>query len=410
MKKKKNKALRNILAAVAVILAAAIIYAVLGQENGEPVTVAVPSTGTIVERIPANGKIHPVTEVKISPDVSGEIIELNVEEGDRVSRGDLVIKIKQDVYISLRDRAAATLNATRAQYQQQKASFTQAEQNYMRNKQLYGQKAISLQEFQASTAEYEMAREQLNAAEYNIESAVASLDEAEENLTKTVIYSPIDGIVSSLSVEKGERVVGTSQMAGTEMLRIADFDMMEVLVDVNENDIIRITKGDTADIEVDAYPGRTFKGVVTQIANSAKNLGSTTAALTDVTNFEVKVRILRESYADLLTSDPIPFRPGMSASVEIETERKDGVTKIPLQAVTPDGCVFVLDRQSSTVRKVAVTTGIQDIGNIEVISGLGAADTVEIVTGPYSTISRILEDGMEVRPQTDNDYTKNNEQ
>lgn len=410
MKKKKNKALRNILAAVAVILAAAIIYAVLGQENGEPVTVSVPSTGTIVERIPANGKIHPVTEVKISPDVSGEIIELNVEEGDRVSRGDLVIKIKQDVYISLRDRAAATLNATRAQYQQQKASFTQAEQNYMRNKQLYGQKAISLQEFQASTAEYEMAREQLNAAEYNIESAVASLDEAEENLTKTVIYSPIDGIVSSLSVEKGERVVGTSQMAGTEMLRIADFDMMEVLVDVNENDIIRITKGDTADIEVDAYPGRTFKGVVTQIANSAKNLGSTTAALTDVTNFEVKVRILRESYADLLTSDPIPFRPGMSASVEIETERKDGVTKIPLQAVTPDGCVFVLDRQSSTVRKAAVTTGIQDIENIEVISGLGAADTVEIVTGPYSTISRILEDGMEVRPQTDNDYTKDNEQ
>ena len=410
MKKKKNKALRNILAAVAVILAAAIIYAVLGQENGEPVTVAVPSTGTIVERIPANGKIHPVTEVKISPDVSGEIIELNVEEGDRVSRGDLVIKIKQDVYISLRDRAAATLNATRAQYQQQKASFTQAEQNYMRNKQLYGQKAISLQEFQASTAEYEMAREQLNAAEYNIESAVASLDEAEENLTKTVIYSPIGGIVSSLSVEKGERVVGTSQMAGTEMLRIADFDMMEVLVDVNENDIIRITKGDTADIEVDAYPGRTFKGVVTQIANSAKNLGSTTAALTDVTNFEVKVRILRESYADLLTSDPIPFRPGMSASVEIETERKDGVTKIPLQAVTPDGCVFVLDRQSSTVRKAAVITGIQDIENIEVISGLGAADTVEIVTGPYSTISRILEDGMEVRPQTDNDYTKDNEQ
>ena len=410
MKKKKNKALRNILAAVAVILAAAIIYAVLGQENGEPVTVAVPSTGTIVERIPANGKIHPVTEVKISPDVSGEIIELNVEEGDRVSRGDLVIKIKQDVYISLRDRAAATLNATRAQYQQQKASFTQAEQNYMRNKQLYGQKAISLQEFQASTAEYEMAREQLNAAEYNIESAVASLDEAEENLTKTVIYSPIDGIVSSLSVEKGERVVGTSQMAGTEMLRIADFDMMEVLVDVNENDIIRITKGDTADIEVDAYPGRTFKGVVTQIANSAKNLGSTTAALTDVTNFEVKVRILRESYTDLLTSDPIPFRPGMSASVEIETERKDGVTKIPLQAVTPDGCVFVLDRQSSTVRKAAVTTGIQDIENIEVISGLGAADTVEIVTGPYSTISRILEDGMEVRPQTDNNYTKDNEQ
>ncbi len=410
MRKTKNKGLKRLLAAVAVILAAVVVYAILYPEHGEPVTVGRPVTGTIIERIPANGKIHPVTEVKISPDVSGEIIELNVEEGDRVSRGDLIIMIKQDVYLSLRDRAAATLNATKAQHQQQKASFTQAEQNYLRNKQLYEQRAISLQEFQASTAEYEMAREQLNAAEYNIESAVASLDEAEENLTKTVIYSPIAGIVSSLSVEKGERVVGTSQMAGTEMLRIADFDMMEVLVDVNENDIIRITKGDTADIEVDAYPGRTFKGVVTQIANSAKNLSSTTSALTDVTNFEVKVRILQESYSDLLSNDPIPFRPGMSASVEIETERKDSVTTVPLQAVTPDGCIYVLDRASSTVRKIQVTTGIQDIGNIEVISGLDAADTVEIVTGPYSTISKILEDGMEVYPQTDNnENTTDNE-
>lgn len=406
--KKKNKGLKRLLIALAVIMAAVIVYAILHPEQGEPVTVGHPAHGTIVERIPANGKIHPVTEVKISPDVSGEIIELNVEEGDRISRGDLVIKIKQDVYISLRDRAAATLNATRAQYQQQKASFTQAEQNYQRNRQLYGQGAISLQEFQASTAEYNMAREQLNAAEYNIESAVASLDEAEENLTKTVIYSPIDGIVSSLSVEKGERVVGTSQMAGTEMLRIADFEMMEVLVDVNENDIIRISKGDTADIEVDAYPGRRFKGVVTQIANSAKNLGSTATALTDVTNFEVKIRILASSYSDLLASDPIPFRPGMSASVEIETERKDGVMTVPLQAVTPDGCVYVLDRTSSTVRKVPVVTGIQDIENIEIISGLGSPDTVEVVTGPYSTISKVLEDGLEVSPQT-TDKTKENE-
>lgn len=406
--KKKNKGLKRLLIALAVIMAAVIVYAILHPEQGEPVTVGHPAHGTIVERIPANGKIHPVTEVKISPDVSGEIIDLNVEEGDRISRGDLVIKIKQDVYISLRDRAAATLNATRAQYQQQKASYTQAEQNYQRNKQLYGQGAISLQEFQASTAEYNMAREQLNAAEYNIESAVASLDEAEENLTKTVIYSPIDGIVSSLSVEKGERVVGTSQMAGTEMLRIADFEMMEVLVDVNENDIIRISKGDTADIEVDAYPGRRFKGVVTQIANSAKNLGSTATALTDVTNFEVKIRILASSYSDLLALDPIPFRPGMSASVEIETERKDGVMTVPLQAVTPDGCVYVLDRPSSTVRKVPVVTGIQDIENIEIISGLGSPDTVEVVTGPYSTISKVLEDGLEVSPQT-TDKTKENE-
>ena len=401
-KNRKHKGLRRLLIIIAAVIVAAVIFGLLDQDKGEPVTIGTPAVGSIVERIPANGKIHPVTEVKISPDVSGEIIQLNVEEGDRVSRGDLVIMIKQDVYISLRDRAAASLNATKAQYQQQKASFVQAEQNYLRNKQLYEQRAISLQEFQTSTAEYGMAREQLKAAEYNIESAEASLDEAEENLTKTVIYSPIDGIVSSLSVEKGERVVGTSQMAGTEMLRIADFDMMEVLVDVNENDIIRISKGDTADIEVDAYPGRVFRGVVTQIANSAKNLTSTTAAVTDVTNFEVKVRILKDSYADLLPADPIPFRPGMSASVEIETERKDGVMTVPLQAVTSGSTVFIYDRATSTVREIPVTTGIQDIGNIEIIPGTDLTGSTEIVTGPYSTISKILTDGMKVRPKEDN--------
>ncbi len=399
-KKKKNKVARWLLVIAAAVIAA-VAYGALGPDKGIPVTVGTPVTGSIVERIPANGKIHPVTEVKISPDVSGEIIELNVEEGDRVSRGDLIIKIKQDVYISLRDRAVASLNATKAQYQQQKASFNQAEQNYQRNRQLYGQRAISLQEFQASTAEYEMAREQLKAAEYNIESAAASLDEAEENLTKTVIYSPIDGIISSLSVEKGERVVGTSQMAGTEMLRIADFNMMEVLVDVNENDIIRISKGDTADIEVDAYPGRTFKGIVTQIANSAKNLSGTGTALTDVTNFEVKVRILADSYADLLTSDPIPFRPGMSASVEIETEHKDSVMTVPLQAITSNNTIFLYDRTTSTIKEIPVATGIQDIGNIEIIPGTEITASTEIVTGPYSTINKTLTDGMKVVPQED---------
>ena len=400
-KKKKNKVARWLLVIAAAAVIAAVAYGALGPGKGIPVTVGTPVTGSIVERIPANGKIHPVTEVKISPDVSGEIIELNVEEGDRVSRGDLIIKIKQDVYISLRDRAVASLNATKAQYQQQKASFNQAEQNYQRNRQLYGQRAISLQEFQASTAEYEMAREQLKAAEYNIESAAASLDEAEENLTKTVIYSPIDGIISSLSVEKGERVVGTSQMAGTEMLRIADFNMMEVLVDVNENDIIRISKGDTADIEVDAYPGRTFKGIVTQIANSAKNLSGTGTALTDVTNFEVKVRILADSYADLLTSDPIPFRPGMSASVEIETEHKDSVMTVPLQAITSNNTIFLYDRTTSTIKEIPVATGIQDIGNIEIIPGTEITASTEIVTGPYSTINKTLTDGMKVVPQED---------
>ena len=393
---KKRKGIRYTLIVMAEAVTAAVLFALLRTDKGEPVVINRPTRETIIEKIPANGKIRPVTEVKISPDVSGEIIELNVDEGDRVRKGDLIIKIRQDVYISLRDRAEASLNSTKAQYRQQKAAFDQAEQNYNRNRDLYEKRAISLQEFEASTAEYGMAAEQLKAAEYNIESATASLSEAEENLTKTVIYSPIDGIISSLSVEKGERVVGTSQMAGTEMLRIADFNMMEVLVDVNENDIIRITKGDTADIDVDAYPGRRFKGVVTQIANSAKNLTAATSALTDVTNFEVRIRLLPASYADLLEKDPIPFRPGMSASVEIETDRQDNALTVPLQAVTSEECIFTYDPSTATVSSVKVSTGIQSIENIQITGGLEDADSTWIVTGPYSTVNRVLEDGMKV--------------
>lgn len=399
---KRRKGIRYTLSTAAVIVAAVVLYALFRTDKGEPVVISRPARETIIEKIPANGKIRPVTEVKISPDVSGEIVELNVEEGDRVQKGDLIIKIRQDVYISLKDRAEASLNSTRAQYRQQKASFDQAEQNYNRNLDLYEKRAISLQEFEACTAEYEMASEQLKAAEFNIESATASLREAEENLTKTVIYSPIDGIISSLSVEKGERVVGTSQMAGTEMLRIADFNMMEVLVDVNENDIIRITKGDTADIDVDAYPGRTFKGVVTQIANSAKNLTATTSALTDVTNFEVRIRLLPESYADLLENDPIPFRPGMSASVEINTDRQDNALTVPLQAVTSEECIFTYDPSTATVKSVKVSTGIQSIEDIQITGGLNNTDSLWIVTGPYSTVNRVLEDGMKVNAEIDN--------
>lgn len=393
---KKRKGIRYTIIVMAAAVTAAVLFALLRTDKGEPVVINRPTRETIIEKIPANGKIRPVTEVKISPDVSGEIIELNVDEGDRVRKGDLIIKIRQDVYISLRDRAEASLNSTKAQYRQQKAAFDQAKQNYNRNRDLYEKRAISLQEFEASTAEYGMAAEQLKAAEYNIESATASLSEAEENLTKTVIYSPIDGIISSLSVEKGERVVGTSQMAGTEMLRIADFNMMEVLVDVNENDIIRITKGDTADIDVDAYPGRRFKGVVTQIANSAKNLTAATSALTDVTNFEVRIRLLPASYADLLEKDPIPFRPGMSASVEIETDRQDNALTVPLQAVTSEECIFTYDPSTATVSSVKVSTGIQSIENIQITGGLEDADSTWIVTGPYSTVNRVLEDGMKV--------------
>lgn len=402
MKKKGNKKKYIIIGAVALI----IVLLILGSnknKKGIVVNVGHPQRSTIIESIPANGKIQPVTEVKISPDVSGEIIELNYKEGDAVHAGDLLIKIKQDVYISAVDRAEASLNSIKAQYLQQKAQLAQIELSYNRNKLLFEQKAISESEYETALSQYQVALEQLNAAQYNIKSAEAGLKEAKENLVKTTIYAPMTGIISKLMVEKGERVVGTSQMAGTEMLRIANLEEMEVLVDVNENDIIRLNLLDTAYIEVDAYPNRKFKGVVTQIANSSKNAG--TAVTTDqVTNFEVNVNILPESYLDLLAQSPIPFRPGMSASVSIQTQVSTNAIVVPLQAITTrtdlidsikiDGIperVFVYDSISSKVKPILVKTGIQDMTNIEIIEGL--SDNMKIVTGPYKAISRELQNG-----------------
>ncbi|MPM29084.1 Macrolide export protein MacA [bioreactor metagenome] len=390
-----------------IIIGLIIVLIVISSLKGKKATTVTTETivkKDIVEVIPANGKIKPVVEVKISPDVSGEIVELNVKEGDRVKKGQLIIKIKQDVYLSMRDRAEASLNATRAQYTQQKASLNQIELAYKRNKLLYEQKAISEADYENFLSQYEVAKEQLKGAEFNVKSASAGLKEAQENLYKTTIYAPMDGVVSKLNVEKGERVVGTSQMAGTEMLRIANFEEMEVLVDVNENDIIRIKQNDTATIEVDAYPNRKFKGLVTQIANSAKNLSS---AVDQVTNFEVKIFVLPESYSDLIKLGTNPFRPGMSASVSIQTNRRAGVIAVPLQAITTrtdllsdslkktltgnDAIeqVFVLGKENKVeVRRI--TTGIQDLNYIEVLSGLKENDIV--ITGPYSAISKTLKD------------------
>ena len=253
MKKKNNRKTLYIISGAIVIIIGLIIAGKSKNGKGIPVNIGQVQRKTIVEMIPANGKIQPVTEVKISPDVSGEIVELNYKEGDPVQQGDLLIKIKQDVYISAVDRAEASLNSVKAQYMQQKAQLAQIELSFKRNKTLYEQKAISQSDYETALSQYEVAVEQLKAAEYNIKSANASLKEAKENLIKTTIYAPITGIVSKLSVEKGERVVGTSQMAGTEMLRIANLQEMEVLVDVNENDIIRLKQNDTAYIDVDAY-------------------------------------------------------------------------------------------------------------------------------------------------------------
>lgn len=398
------------------IIAAAVVLVILlawyGSKKGKtetPVKIETISLRTITEVIPANGKIKPVTEVKISPDVSGEIVELHFKEGDPIKRGDLIIKIKQDVYISMRERAEASLNSVKAQLSQQMAQFEQIRQAYERSKILFGQKAISESEYENAFSQYEVAKAQIEAAEFNVKSATAALKEAQENLVKTVIYAPMDGIISKMSVEKGERVVGTSQMAGTEMLRIANFDNMEVLVDVNENDIIRIKQGDTATIDVDAYPGRKFTGIVTQIANSAKNIGS---AIDQVTNFEVKVYVLPESYHDLNLEGKNPFRPGMSASVSVQTNRSENVVAIPLQAITTrtdlmsDSLknslginesreqVFVV-KQDNTVEVREITTGIQDLNYIEVVTGL--TDGERIVTAPFSAISKNLKPGTTVK-------------
>ena len=405
MKKKRSKKRVLLTVATAVILFLAVVSLLSKGDNGIEVTVACPKLGSITESVPANGKIQPVTEVKISPDVSGEIVELNCEEGDRVEAGELLIKIKQDVYISAVEQAEASLNSIKAQYLQQKAQLVQIEAAHERNKKLFEQKTISQQELETSTSQYQVAVEQLNAAKYNIKSAEAALREAQENLVKTTIYAPMSGIISDLAVEKGERVVGTSQMAGTEMLRIADMEKMEVLVDVNENDIIRISQNDTAYIEVDAYPNRKFKGTVTQIANSANSTGTTLSA-DMVTNFEVRVNILPESYRDLMEKSPIPFRPGMSASVSIITDSRDSAIIIPIQAITTrrdlgesesemiKEYVFAYDSLAKSVEPVEIVTGIQDMMNIEVVSGL--TENTKIVTGPYRAINRELKKGSAV--------------
>lgn len=405
---KRNKKRIYIFAALLLIVIL-IIAGINKKDQGISVTVEKPVRKTIVETIPANGKIQPVTEVKISPDVSGEITELNFKEGDVVQKGELIIRIKQDVYISSRDRAEASLNSIRAQYLQQKAQLAQIELNYKRNKTLFQQKAISEADYENAFSQYEVAKEQLKAAEFNVKSAEAALKEAEENLVKTNIYAPMTGIISKLSVEKGERVVGTTQMAGTEMFRVANLEEMEVLVDVNENDIIRLKQQDTATIEVDAYPDRKFKGIVTHVANSAKSSG---AAIADqVTNFEVKIFILEESYADLLAQSPIPFRPGMSASVSILTETRPDVLTIPLQAITtrtgllensPEGTqlqVFAYNPTTKQVEVKIIKTGIQDMTAIEVTEGL--TDSLQIVTAPYSAISKTLKNNslVTLKPQ-----------
>ncbi|HAW03651.1 MAG TPA: RND transporter, partial [Saprospirales bacterium] len=412
------------------------------KPKGIEVTVEEADNRTILEKVTASGKIFPETEVKISSDVSGEIVELYVQEGDSVYIGQVLAKIDPDTYESTVERGRASVNSakankaasatqiesSKAQIQQIQAQLTNAKTVHDRNVKLLSEGVISQVEFDQSLsalqglvanmrsaeATLESAKKNVEGASYSVQSAEATLREMRTSLSRTIIKSPTNGIVSSLSVEQGERVVGTIQMAGTEMMRIANLSAMEVQVDVSENDILRVSLNDKVDIEVDAYLDRKFSGYVTEIANSASNIGGAASLNTDqVTNFVVKVRVDSESYKDLLGPNKrYPFRPGMSASVDIRTETVDNVLAIPIQAVTVrekeadkdnkkkkaaddelEEVVFVME--ADTVRMVNVTTGIQDDEYILVTSGLEKGEV--IITGPYSAISKKLDQGDAVR-------------
>ena len=369
--------------------------------------------GRITETVPANGKIQPEMEVKISPDVSGEITELTIKEGDWVEKGDLLLRINPEIYAANLDRMKASLNNMKSNLSQQKAQLKDTELKHNRNTNLFNKKAISSAEYETSQNNYEIAQLAVEASQYNVKSSEASLKEAQNNLNRTSIYAPISGTISRLNVEKGERVVGTAQMTGTELLRIADLSYMEVVVDVNENDILRVNLGDYTEVNVDAYMKDKFQGVVTEIANSA-NLSGTSAD--QVTNFEVKIRIEKSSYKHLNKSYTHPFRPGMTASVDIHTEIKENIKLVSIQSVTTRKdsssvdrstkynytkefnekeafeCVFIHKNGKALIK--SVETGIQDDQNIEIISGLNEGD--EVIKAPYSAVSKKLRNEMPI--------------
>ena len=370
----------------------------------------------IVETVSATGKIQPEVEVKISSEVSGEILELPFKEGQQVKKGDLLVRVNPDLIQSAVSRSQASYQNVRAGLEQAEANLKQAKADYDRNKTLFNKGVISKADWDRSIAAYETSVAGKSSAYYNVQSAAATVNEAKDNLNRTTIYAPMSGTISLLSVELGERVVGTQQMAGTEILRVANLNNMEVEVDVNENDIVKVNIGDSTIVEVDAYLKKQFKGIVTAIANSAAG----TLAADQVTNFKVKVRIIEESYKDLTEGKPetySPFRPGMTATVDVITKTRKDAISVPISAIviktdtsstkksygekayiTEDNsgkeeekfeCVFVNENGKAKLR--VVKTGIQDDTNIEIISGLSKDD--KIITGPYNMVSKTLNAG-----------------
>lgn len=432
---KKNNTLKYVIIGAVILLVIAIAGGQLGWfGKGNKIQVATEKVQkrTITETVSASGKVQPEVEVKLSSEVSGEIVELKVKEGDVVKQGQLLCKVRPDILQSGYNRAVASLNTQRAtlassqqQLKQAEANFKNTEASYKRSAELFKKKVLSASEYDAAQAQYlsakanlESLRQNIIGARYGVEQSQAVVKEASDNLARTTIYSPVDGVVSKLSVELGERVVGTAQMAGTEIMRISNLNTMEVNVDVNENDINRVSLGDLAEIEVDAFQGKKFQGTVTEIASSANVVG---ASADQVTNFSVKVRILPESYAALLKSgakNDSPFRPGLSATVDIQTEKTTGLA-VPIQSVTTRDeikeesktakapsdakkttekpvvkeCVFIYQKDG-TVKQAFVTTGIQNDSYIQVLSGLKGGE--EIVSGPFTAISKSLKDGSVV--------------
>jgi len=413
-----------IILGIAVVAIAALVFfkksgAIGGGDEGKQVAVLKIERNTIVETVAATGKIQPEVEVKLSSEVSGEVIDLPIVEGQDVKKGDLLARINPDLIRSALNQAQAGLQNSRAGLEQAEANLKQAKLNFERNKPLFDKGVISRADFDRFQAELEIAQASRQSSYYNVQSVSAQVAQSRDNLTRTEIYAPMDGTISMLSIEKGERVVGTAQMAGTEILRVANLTNMEVEVDVNENDIVKIAVGDSTIVEVDAYLKKEFRGIVTEIANSAQ----ATLTADQVTNFKVKVRILEDSYKDLLEGKAAtysPFRPGMTATVDIITQKRQNVLTVPISAIVIKSdtssskkptvkkdakgddqkfeCVFVKDGNTARIR--VIETGIQDDTNIEIVSGLTGDE--EIITGPYSLVTKVLKSGDTVSAINDN--------
>jgi len=416
----------------------------IGEEKTTKVSVEEVQLRTIIETVTANGKIQPEKDIKVSPFISGEIVELTVKEGDQVKQGQLLAKIDPEQYQSAYDRSEASLNSQKASVANAKAGvaqanaeFIQSQLDYDRNEKLWKNQVISDADFEKIKANYTVSESRLTAskqslksAEYQVKSSQASLREAKENLTRTAVFAPQDGTVSLLKVEKGERVQGASQFsAGTELMRIANLNNMEVHVEVNENDIVRVSINDTCIIEVDAYLKEKFKGIITEIATSANTQGT---SADQVTNFDVKILMLSSSYSNLVEGKPegySPFRPGMSASVDIQTEVKRDIPCIAISAVTTRNdttgrrqnsyekrkkakenptekieeerkeYVFLFEHNQAVMREVK--TGIQDNKYIEILEGLAEGD--EVIIGPYSAVSKTLKNRDKVEKSSKNE-------